>query len=60
MSIPTEQQAHSLTKDAAGNSVKLPTLILGVYVMNKGLIVYESLPQELWENQEIKSRYLGF
>ncbi|MDP2953996.1 MAG: ABC transporter ATP-binding protein [Chloroflexota bacterium] len=31
-----------------------------VYVMSKGRIVHESVPQELWENQEVKSRYLGF
>jgi branched-chain amino acid transport system ATP-binding protein len=30
-----------------------------VYVMSKGRIVHESSPQALWENQEIKSRYLG-
>lgn len=30
-----------------------------VYVMSKGKIVYESPPAELWENPEIKSRYLG-
>lgn len=29
------------------------------HVMNKGRIVYSSTPNELWENQEIKSRYLG-
>jgi branched-chain amino acid transport system ATP-binding protein len=29
------------------------------HVMNKGRIVYSSTPKELWENQEIKSRYLG-
>lgn len=31
-----------------------------VYVMSKGRIVHESVSQELWENQEVKSRYLGF
>jgi branched-chain amino acid transport system ATP-binding protein len=30
-----------------------------VYVMSKGRIVYHSPPQELWQNAEIKSRYLG-
>ena len=30
-----------------------------VYVMSKGRIVYHSSPQELWQNAEIKSRYLG-
>lgn len=30
-----------------------------VYVMSKGRIVYQSSPQELWENAEVKSRYLG-
>ena len=30
-----------------------------VYVMSKGTIVYESLPQELWQNEEVKARYLG-
>jgi branched-chain amino acid transport system ATP-binding protein len=29
------------------------------YVMTKGKIVYSSTPKELWENQEIKERYLG-
>jgi len=30
-----------------------------VYIMSKGKIVYQSSPQELQENQEIQSRYLG-
>ncbi|HEY3302424.1 MAG TPA: ABC transporter ATP-binding protein [Candidatus Binatia bacterium] len=30
-----------------------------VYLMSKGKIVHESLPKELWENEEIKARYLG-
>ncbi len=30
-----------------------------VYVMNKGTIVYESVPEELRDNTEIKSLYLG-
>jgi len=30
-----------------------------IYIMSKGRIVYQSSPQELWENSEIKSRYLG-
>jgi branched-chain amino acid transport system ATP-binding protein len=30
-----------------------------VYVINKGVIVYESTPQELKNNQEIQSIYLG-
>ncbi len=29
------------------------------HVMSKGRIVYSSTPAELWENQEIKERYLG-
>jgi len=29
------------------------------HVMSKGKIVYSSTPTELWENQEIKERYLG-
>lgn len=29
------------------------------HVMSKGKIVYSSTPKELWENQEIKERYLG-
>jgi branched-chain amino acid transport system ATP-binding protein len=29
------------------------------YIMSKGRIVYQSSPSELWENAEIKSRYLG-
>lgn len=28
-------------------------------VMSKGKIVYSSTPAELWENQEVKQRYLG-
>jgi len=28
-------------------------------VMSKGKIVYSSTPVELWENREIKERYLG-
>ncbi len=30
-----------------------------VYVMNKGVIVYESTPQELYRNEEIKTKFLG-
>ncbi|MBI3015228.1 MAG: ABC transporter ATP-binding protein [Candidatus Tectomicrobia bacterium] len=30
-----------------------------VYIMSKGRIVYQSSPQELWKNAEVKSRYLG-
>ena len=29
------------------------------HVMSKGKIVYSSGPKELWENQEIKTRFLG-
>ena len=29
------------------------------HVMSKGQIVYSSSPRELWENQEIKTRFLG-
>lgn len=29
------------------------------HVLSRGRIVYSSMPQELWENEEIKSRYLG-
>ena len=29
------------------------------HVMSKGKIVYSSTPMELWENQDIKHRYLG-
>jgi branched-chain amino acid transport system ATP-binding protein len=29
------------------------------HVMSKGKIVYSSTPAELWENREIKERYLG-
>jgi len=30
-----------------------------VYVMSRGVIVYESAPEALMENVEIRSRYLG-
>ena len=30
-----------------------------VHVISKGQIVYSSDPRELWDNEEIKSRYLG-
>lgn len=30
-----------------------------VYIMSRGMIVYESEPEKLKENKEIKSRYLG-
>jgi branched-chain amino acid transport system ATP-binding protein len=29
------------------------------HVMSKGKIVYSSTPTELWENREVKERYLG-
>ena len=29
------------------------------HVLSRGRIVYSSMPQDLWENEEIKSRYLG-
>jgi len=30
-----------------------------VYLMSKGKNVYESKPEDLWKNEEIKARYLG-
>lgn len=30
-----------------------------VYVMSKGKIVYQSTPEELWRNEEVKARHLG-
>lgn len=30
-----------------------------VYIMSKGTIVYESSPEELWQNKKIQSEYLG-
>ena len=30
-----------------------------VYIMSKGVIVYESTPQELWDNEEVKAKYLS-
>ncbi len=30
-----------------------------VYIMSKGTIVHESLPQQLWQNEEVKAKYLG-
>ena len=30
-----------------------------VHLMSKGQIVYSSTPQQLWEDQEAKHRYLG-
>ncbi len=29
------------------------------YVMSKGKVVYHGLPEELWENEEVKARHLG-
>jgi branched-chain amino acid transport system ATP-binding protein len=29
------------------------------HVLSRGRIVYSSAPQELWQNEEVKSRYLG-
>jgi branched-chain amino acid transport system ATP-binding protein len=29
------------------------------HVMNKGIIIYSSSPEELWKNEEIKKNYLG-
>ena len=30
-----------------------------VYIMSKGIIAYESTPEELKSNEEIRSKYLG-
>jgi branched-chain amino acid transport system ATP-binding protein len=30
-----------------------------VYVMSKGTIVHESSPEEVWRNEDVKTRYLG-
>jgi len=30
-----------------------------VYILSKGVVIYESGPKELQENGEVKSRYLG-
>jgi branched-chain amino acid transport system ATP-binding protein len=29
------------------------------YVLSRGRIVHSSAPRELWQNEEVKSRYLG-
>ena len=29
------------------------------YVMSKGKVVYHGLPEELWQNEEVKARHLG-
>lgn len=29
------------------------------YIMSKGKIVYHSVPEELWKNEEVKARHLG-
>lgn len=29
------------------------------YIISKGVIVYESTPEELRDNEEVKARYLG-
>jgi len=29
------------------------------YVLSRGQVVYESTPQELWQNEDVKARYLG-
>jgi branched-chain amino acid transport system ATP-binding protein len=34
-------------------------LVDSVHVMSRGQIVHSSVPQELWDNEQIKSRYLG-
>ena len=36
-----------------------PRLAEYVYVVNKGSIVHESSPDELWRNEEVKRTYLG-
>jgi branched-chain amino acid transport system ATP-binding protein len=30
-----------------------------VYVLSRGRIVHASSPEELWQNEEVKGRYLG-
>jgi ABC-type lipopolysaccharide export system ATPase subunit len=30
-----------------------------VHVISKGRVVYSGAPGELWENHEVKSRFLG-
>jgi len=30
-----------------------------VYIMSKGKIVYHSVPEDLWKNEEVKARHLG-
>jgi len=43
-----EQNAHLALK-----------LVDYVHVLSKGQVVYSALPQDLWANDDIKSRYLG-
>ncbi|HEY2532641.1 MAG TPA: ABC transporter ATP-binding protein [Xanthobacteraceae bacterium] len=41
------------------NAVLALKLVDFVHVMSKGRVVYSALPQELWKNHDVKSRFLG-
>jgi ABC-type branched-subunit amino acid transport system ATPase component len=30
-----------------------------IHVLGKGMVVHSSTPKELWEDEEVKARYLG-
>ena len=68
MNIPTVHGRHSISWLSAGDfsillveqNLKLAFEVADyVYVMSKGTVVYESKPQELEANDEIKVKYLG-
>jgi branched-chain amino acid transport system ATP-binding protein len=54
--LKSEGMSILLVEQNAAFAVKLADF---VHVMSKGKIVHSSAPAALWENQEIKTRYLG-
>ena len=55
--LPEEPREHH---PARGTNLPMALNVADVtHVLNRGRIVYSSVPQALWENGGIKSRYLG-
>ena len=54
--IKTQELSILLVEQDYSFAIKLADY---VYVMSRGIIVYESEPEKLKENPEIRSRYLG-
>jgi branched-chain amino acid transport system ATP-binding protein len=58
--VITELQKEGLSILLAEQNLRLGLSMADyVYILDRGRIVYESVPEELENNEEIKAKYLG-